>query len=144
MAVEQNKVSAKRVFEEVWNKGNLNVLDELMLPTVTIHNLPPELPHGIEGYKQFFKMYRTAFPDLHFTVDDEIAEEDKVAVRWTSTGTHKGPLPLVKQLTPTNKKGTITGMTMLRYDAKGKVVETWIEFDELHLLQQIGAFPVPV
>lgn len=140
MSIEQNKVNVQRYFEEVWNKGNLTVLDEVMLPTVVVHNLPPKLPPNIEGFKQFIKMFRTAFPDLRFTVDDVIAEGDKVVVRWTSTGTHKGQL---MNFPPSGKKGTVTGMSIMRFDTKGKSLETWHQFDELGMLQQIGVMPVP-
>lgn len=140
MSTELNKATAKRFFEDIWNKGNLALLDELALPNMVVHGVPPELPPSLEGLRQFIKMYRTAFPDLQFTLGDLIAEGDKVAVRWTVTGTHTGKLLNFPVL---GKKGTVTGITVTRYDEKGKIAENWFEFDQLTMLQQIGVIPVP-
>ena len=84
-------------------------------------------------------MYRIAFPDVHFTIDDLIAEGERVVIRWTVTGTHKGEL---QGIAPTGKHVTVTGMVMSRF-VKGKVEEDWINFDALGLLQQLGVVPAP-
>ena len=84
-------------------------------------------------------MYRMAFPDVHFTIDDLIAEGETVVIRWTVTGTHKGEL---QGIAPTGKHVTVTGMVMSRF-AKGKVEEDWINFDALGLMQQLGVVPAP-
>lgn len=140
MSVEKNKETIKRVFEEAWNKGNVAIFDETHTPTTVAHFLPPGLPPGVEGVKQFVKLYRTAFPDLKFVIDDVIAEGDLVALRWTATGTHKGQF---MNFPPTFKKGTTTGITIARYDKNGKGVEVWSEFDQLGMLQQLGLIPMP-
>ena len=80
---------------------------------------------------------RTVFLDLHFTIEDMVAEDDKIVVRWTASGTHKGEL---MGIPPTNERVTVTGMSMDRV-AHGKLVESWINWDNLGLLQQIGAIP---
>jgi steroid delta-isomerase-like uncharacterized protein len=137
MSNEDNKALVRRFFEEVWNKGNLNVIDELDSPNYVDHDAPPGLPAGIEGQKQFVKMYRTAFPDLRITVDDVISEGDKVVTRWTARGTHNGPL---MEIPKTGKKVTVTGISENRV-VNGKFVEGWNSFDQMSLLQQIGQVP---
>jgi steroid delta-isomerase-like uncharacterized protein len=140
MSVEQNKATNRRVFEEVWNKGNLAVIDEISAANPVNHFIPPGMAAGTEGFKQFVMLYRGAFSDLHFTLDDVIAEGDKVVTRWTTHATHTGPL---MNIPPTGKKTTVTGITIARYDADGKTAEAWATFDQLGLLQQLGVIPAP-
>jgi steroid delta-isomerase-like uncharacterized protein len=140
MSTEQNKASARRGFEEIWNQGNLAVVDELTSPDYAGHFFLPGMASGVEGFKQFVMLYRSAFPDVHFTVDDIVAEGDRVATRWTATGTHTGQL---MNIPPTGKKVTVTGMTLTRYNAEGKGVEGWANFDQLGMLQQLGVVPAP-
>jgi steroid delta-isomerase-like uncharacterized protein len=136
---EQNKALSRRFMDEVWNKGNLAVIDELVAPGATFYD--PSVPggkfSGPAGMKQFVQIYRGAFPDLRLTVNDQIAEGDQVSTRWTATGTHKGEL---MGIAPTNKVGTITGVDIERYQ-NGKVVEGWANYDMLGLLQQLGVVP---
>lgn len=135
---EENKALVRRVFEDVWNKGNLAVVDELCATNYLGHQ--PSIPEGIrgpEGFKQFVTMYRTAFPDVQFTIEDMIAEGDKVVDRWTARGTHKGAL---MDIPPTGKQVTVTGMGIVRIEG-GKAVEAWGNFDQLGLLQQLGVVP---
>jgi steroid delta-isomerase-like uncharacterized protein len=136
MSTEQNKALARRVFEEVWNKGNLAAVDELTAANLVFHNAAQML-YAPEGFKQFVTMYRNAFPDTHFTVEDEIAEGDTVVIRWSVRGTHKGELLGVP---PTGKQVTVSGITITLF-ANGKSVETWAEFDALGMLQQLGVIP---
>jgi len=140
MSTEQNKTVSRRIFEEVWNKGNLSVIDETSASNLVNHFTPPGMPAGAEGFKQFAKVYRAGFPDLHFTIDDMIAEGDKVVTRYTATGTNKGE---IFGMPATGKKATVTGMTIARYDANGKSAEVWVNFDQLGLLQQLGVVPTP-
>jgi steroid delta-isomerase-like uncharacterized protein len=139
MSVEENKALSRRSFEEVWNQGDLAAIDELYDAHQVAHGLGVEIPAGTAGLKQFVTMYRTAYPDTHFTIEDQIAEGDKVATRWTATGTHRGEL---FGLAPTGKRVTVTGMALSRI-ANGKLVETWNHFDALGQLQQLGAVPMP-
>jgi steroid delta-isomerase-like uncharacterized protein len=134
---EQNKAISRRLFEQVWNKGDLAVLDELYAPDLVNHDAQPGLLPGIEGAKQFIGMYLAAFPDTHMVVEDQVAEEDKVVTRWTATGTHKGEL---MGIPPTGKQVKVSGITIDRLEG-GKIVEEWASFDQLGMLQQIGVIP---
>ena len=139
MSTEENKAIDRRLFEEGWNQGNTAVFDEFIAADYIGHD-PGGPTHGLEGYKQFYAGVRSAFPDLHLTLEDHIAEGDRVVSRWTMTGTHLGELQ--DGTPPSGKRMTITGMTITRY-ASGKLEEDWANYDALGLLQQIGAIPTP-
>ncbi len=127
MSTEENKATTRRAFfEEIWNQGNLAVVDELCTPNFIYHT-PTGPVQGPEGFKQFATMYRTAIPNLHITIDDLLAEADKVVTRWTARGTHLGPL---MDIPPTGKQATVTGIVIGRFEG-GKFVEGWLEFDAL-------------
>jgi steroid delta-isomerase-like uncharacterized protein len=136
---EQNKGLARRALEEGFGQGKFAIFDESTAPNATFHdaNVPGAKFTGPEGVKQFAKIYRDAFPDVHYTIDDQIAEGDKVVTRWTATGTHKGQL---MGIPPTNKHATVTGIVIGRYK-DGKVVEGWSNYDMLGMLQQLGVVP---
>lgn len=85
---EQNKSVVQRLIDEVWNKGNLNALDGLLAPTFTDHTMPPNMPNGRDGYRQLVTNFRTAMPDLTFSVQIMLAEGDRVAVQLNAKGTH--------------------------------------------------------
>ena len=136
MSTEQNKMLARRLFEEVWNDKNLAVLDELVASNFVFHNSVQTL-YGPEGFKQFATTYHNAFPEAHFTVEDVIAEGDTVALRWSARATHTGEL---LGIPPTGKQVTVTGITITLI-SNGKSVESWGEFDALGMLQQIGVIP---
>jgi steroid delta-isomerase-like uncharacterized protein len=138
MSTEQNKANARRGFEEVWNQGKLAVVDELTDPNVVLHD-PTMTMHGSEQFKQFVMMYLSAFPDAHFTVEDQIAEGDKVVTRYTARGTHRGTL---MGIAPTGKQVVVTGIAIDHY-ANGKVVEGWGSYDLLGMMQQLGVIPAP-
>ena len=135
---EQNKQLIRRVFEEVYNQGNLDVVEELASRDFVAHS-PTEDVHGTDGVKQFVTDLRTAFPDLHTTIEDLIAEGDRVVARFTATGTHTGPY---KGIPPTGKHGKITGIDIERI-VDGKSVECWTNTDDLGMLQQLGVVPMP-
>jgi steroid delta-isomerase-like uncharacterized protein len=136
-----NESVSRRIIEEGFNKGNLGIADELIAPDAVDHDptTPPHLRNlrGPELFRQAVSMYRSAFPDLQITVEDTISQGDKVVLRWRSEGTHRGEL---MGLAPTNTKGSVTGITIDRFE-NGKVVETWTEWDNLGLARQIGAAP---
>ena len=136
MSTEENKINNRRFYEEVWNGGNLAVIDELVAPNAIFHD-PTTTLHGPEGFKQYVTMYRTAFPDTHFTIEDEIAEGEKVVTRWTAHGTHKGVL---QGIPPTGKQVAVTGVVINQL-SNGKLVEGWSNFDALGMLQQLGVIP---
>jgi steroid delta-isomerase-like uncharacterized protein len=135
---EQNKAALRRLFEEFWNKGNLSVADEVLAPNYSHHDpATPDFGKGPESEKKRAHLYRTAFPDCRITVEDLIAEGDTVMARWTCRGTHKGEL---RGIAPTGKQINISGISIGRFDG-GKVVEGWVNWDALGLMQQLGAVP---
>ncbi len=138
MSTEENKALSRRLIEEVWNQGNLAVIDELTAPNYVDHD-PTGPIQGPEGMKQFVSMYLTAYPDTHFTIEDQIAEGDRVVTRWTARGTHKGPL---MGIPPTGKQVTVAGISIDRV-VNGKLVEDWSSYDALGMMQQLGVVPAP-
>jgi predicted ester cyclase len=134
MSAEENKALARRVLEEMFNKGNLDVADELLAPNYVDHDpAMPEDIHGPEGFKQYVSGYRSAFSDLHLTFEDQIAEGDKVVTRWTGTGTHDGEL---SGIAPTGNRVTLPGMEIVRISG-GKLVEGWEGYDTMNLMRQL-------
>ncbi len=135
MSTEDNKAHVRRGFEAI-NQKNLAVFDELLDPDVVFHNASTTM-QGLEAYKQFLSMYITAFPDLQFTVEDMIAEGDRVVARCTASGTHQGTL---MGIPPTGKH---VKMTLIFIDriVNGKGVEQWSNSDDLGMLQQLGVIP---
>ncbi len=140
MSVEENKAIERRLTEELWNKGNLAVVDELYATNFVSHgsDIPGVTPDR-EGYKQFVTMSRTALPDFHTTVEDMFAEGDKVVQRFTARGTHKGEF---MGIPPTGKQVTITGIGIHRITG-GKIVEDWVNMDMLGMMVQLGLVPPP-
>jgi len=141
MSAKENKALERRFVKE-WNKGKaaaMVIIDELAATDCVYHGASGEEIHGLKGFKKSMSEFYSAFPDNHFTIDDMVAEGDKVAVRWTLTGTHKGKLSGVP---PTNKKMTIWGIAIDRI-AGGKFVETWERFDTAGWMQQLGLVPTP-
>ena len=137
-STEANKVRVRSWYEEVFNKKKLAAIDDFFAPNVIDHSLPSGAPGGIEGPRQNISMFLGAFPDLHLTLEDIIAEGDKVAVRFTATGTHQGDL---MGIAPTGKHVTATGISIIRYE-NGKAMEGWANFDDLGMLQQLGVIPL--
>jgi steroid delta-isomerase-like uncharacterized protein len=132
---EQHKAAARVVFE-VWSSGDLERLDELVAPDVVHHDpYDPNAAKGLAGMKRTIEMNRVAFPDLQLTVDDQVAEGDKVVTRWHGQMTHLGMLGSVPA---TGKRVTITGITIDRFDG-GKIVEAWRSMDALGLRLAIGS-----
>jgi steroid delta-isomerase-like uncharacterized protein len=132
---ELNKTVIRRLFEEVWNKGNLPVADELFAQNYSHHDSStPEFGRGPESEKKRATLYRTAFPDVRLTIEDIIAEGETVTARWSCKGTHKGDL---SGIAATGKQFTISGISVTRF-ASGKMVEAWVNWDALGLMQQLG------
>ena len=142
MSVEENKVIAQRAYEafnQAFRTGNLTLLDAVIDANIVDNNPAPGQEPGLEGVKKAFSSFAAAFPNPHFTIDDMIAEGDKVASRLTLRGTHRGDF---QGIPPTGMQVVQTGIDILRV-AGGKVVERWGEFDNLGLLQQLGVVPPP-
>ena len=139
MSTEANKTSARRFYDEVFNKKNRAAIDEFIDPNQVDHAAPPGTPGGLAGAKQTIGMYLTAFPDLHFTVEDMIADGDKLVARLTVRGTQQGAF---MGIPPTGKHVTVTAIDISRM-AGGKSVEHWLEMDTLGMMQQLGVIPAP-
>jgi len=137
MSTKTNKVTLQRIFEEAFNKGNLKAADDLIAKTWVYHGAEGMEMKGPEGFKQFVSMYRTAFPDLKITVDDMIAEGDKVATVGTVQGTFKG---VMMGIPPTGKRCSSKIIAISRFKG-GKEAEVLEIFDRLDMFQQLGIIP---
>lgn len=132
---EENKNIARKLMEECWNRGKLDALDEVMAPGCRFHDpVFPTLREGSENFKQHIRTSRKGFPDLNFTIEDEIAERNEVVVHWRARGTHRDSF---LGMPATNKKGDVHGTSILRME-KGKIVEMWSDWNLLSLLEQLG------
>jgi steroid delta-isomerase-like uncharacterized protein len=135
---QENSILIRRWFEEVWNHGRMEAIDEMASPDVIGHGQAQHATDiGLREFKPFVQALRSAFPDMKVTIDYVIEQGDKVVARWTSTMTHRGEF---LGIAPTGKKATITGTTTQRISG-GKIVEGWDNWDQLGLLVQIGAVP---
>ena len=137
---ESNKALVRRIADEVITKGNFGVLDETLGPDYVYREPTIGEKRGKNGLRELITMYRTAFPDLKMTIEEQAAEGDKVFTRWTATGTHRGEL---MGFPPTGKIARVQGMIVTRI-VNGKVVEDKEVYDALGMLRQIGALPTSV
>jgi steroid delta-isomerase-like uncharacterized protein len=131
---EENKARIRRVIEEVYNRGDLDVVDEMAASDLVIHAASRDI-RGRDGAKQYVAALRTGFPDLRFTVEDQVAEGDMVVTRWAARGTHRGEFQGVPA---TGREIRLAGTDIDRITG-GKVVECWAHVDELGLMRQLGA-----
>jgi steroid delta-isomerase-like uncharacterized protein len=138
MSTETHKALCQRIVAEVM-RGNLDAAGELLTTDYSDHADPLGTPPGAESAKQRWAMLRTAFPDGRITIEDMIAEGDKVAVRFTFRGTHTGDF---MGMPPSGKQVAVTGIDINRI-ASGKLAERWANFDTLGMLQQLGVMPPP-
>ena len=139
MSAQDNKAFVRRFVEENLNKGNMSAVNEYFAPNLVEHSLPPGMPPTRDGFTAFFTAFRAAFPDLHYHIDDEIAEGDKVVQRVTGHGTMKGEFQGMKA---TGKTGTWTEMHITRF-AGGKAAEHWGNVDQMGMLVSLGVMPPP-
>jgi steroid delta-isomerase-like uncharacterized protein len=135
---EENKDLARRSWEMLVNQQNPDAIDELYAADFVWHE-PDQDIRGSEAARQFLSMYLSAFPDIHVTVEDEVAEGDKVVTRWTIRGTHRGELMGVA---PTGSQIELKGITIHRIEG-GKIVEEWEMYDNLGIMQQLGVVTLP-
>jgi predicted ester cyclase len=134
--VEHNIAVSRRVFDEVINQGKLEVAGEVVTPTTRVVVPFTHPGHGVAGLQKIATSLRGGFPDIHIEIDDVIAVDDKVVLRWrTSRQTHTG---MYRGLPPTGKEVRITGMTIFRFE-NGKIQEFWLEMDQLNGARQMGA-----
>lgn len=139
MGSEDNKAIVRRFLEEVINKGNLALVDELVAADLVDHAAPPGMEGNRDGLKAFFTTFRGAFPDLHYTVDDVIAEGDRVVQRTTAHGTMKGDFAGM----PASGKSASWSEVHITRLSNGKLAEHWAVIDQLGMLQQLGFAQVP-
>lgn len=135
MKTQQNEKIIKRYFEEAWNQGKLEVLDEIIAPDYVNHSpgMPNPLP-GPEGLKPIIEGLRKAFPDLHFTIENMVVTENQVAIHSIMSGTHEGDL---FGLPATGKKVNVNQLQIERIE-NGKIVEHWRQSDDLGMMRQLG------
>ena len=139
MSTEANKTIVRR-YQEAYNTNNLDALTEIVSPAFMSHSLAPGLPAGLQGGNLMHQMTMAAMPDYQVSIDDLIAEGDRVVARFTMTGTHTGAEFL--GLPASGRKIDVSGISIFRL-ADGKIVEHWANEDALGLLQQLGAMPNP-
>lgn len=134
MATDDNKALVRRLFDDVINPGELDRASALVAAEFAEHNPMPGQAPGLEGFKQVVTSLRAAFPDLHITIDELVAEADLVSARLTARGTHKGPF---QGIPPKGKSVAWEGISILRIE-DGKIVERWFHADVLGLRLQLG------
>jgi steroid delta-isomerase-like uncharacterized protein len=139
MGAAENRALIQRFYDEGWNANDLDVYNELVTEDFVDHQAIPGMAPGREGFKGLNAMFRAAFPDVRVDVDQIVAEGDKVACRWTSTGTHEGDL---FGIPATGKQVKVTATVWYRVE-DGKLAEGWINRDDVGLMRQLGVIPSP-
>ena len=143
MSEAENKPMSRRLYEEVFGRGNLAAADEILDPQAVSHGpgTPPVV--GAEQIKRQALLLRTAMPDLSVTLSDQLADGDRVASRWTARGTHTGELNLMgTSVSASGREIVFEEMRIDRY-AGGRIVESWFIPDRMTLWQQLGLIPAP-
>jgi steroid delta-isomerase-like uncharacterized protein len=135
MSTAENKELARRFFEEVWNQGREEAIDAFIAAGAAGND--PDFGAGREGFRTQWRQWRAAFPDLHFAVEDLVAEDNKVLTRWTLTGTHRGPFMGVPA---SGRKIQVSGMSLDLIE-NGQIASGFDGWDALGLRRQIGALP---
>jgi steroid delta-isomerase-like uncharacterized protein len=139
MTTKDEEARNRRNIEEVFNQGNMDLLDEVMAPDVVYHVPPRPDVKGLEAYKRYMADLRKALSGFHFTLHEYLSSEGAEAGRWTIQGTHTGQMP-GSPIPPTGKQVTMTGVYMGRR-VNGKLVEQWNYVDMIGFMQQLGVKP---
>lgn len=139
MGTEQNKANVRRFYQEVLNEQRLERADEYVAQDYLDHGALPGQGPGLEGAKHRWATYFAAIPDMHATIEDMVAEGDRVTVRWIAEGTHRGTL---MGIPPTGKHIRVGGISIYRL-VDGRQAEQWEQADTLGLMQQLGVIPSP-
>lgn len=129
--------SLHRIFEDAFNQGKLAVVDDVLAPNHFSHTTTSGNNNDPQSFKGLIAMYRTGFPDLHCTINNELREGDKQAAHWTMSGTHKG---FFLGNAPTGKQIQTHGSILVRMEM-GKIMEYWMLIDQFDILQQLGIIP---
>ncbi len=140
MSAEENKAIIHRWIEEAWNKGNVNIADEIYAPHYIARDVgdPSKVLRGPEDIKKSVAMMRTVFPDIHFTIDHLIAEGDKVVGAFTISGTHKANL---FGIAPTGKQIKFAAVDIWRFEEERIAERCLVSVDRLDMMQQLGVIP---
>ncbi len=138
MSLEENKAIARQFYKLI-ETGDLDLADEVVAEDYVNHNALPGQTSGLAGYKEAISALRASLPDIQYTIDDQIAEGDKVLTRYRATGTHQGEFLGV----PASGKPLTFRALVLQRVVNGKIQESWLEMDMLGLMQQMGALPTP-
>jgi steroid delta-isomerase-like uncharacterized protein len=139
MSAESNLATARRIVDEAWNQGRLEMLDDTIADDFVNHDpADPEDARGRDALKERIRSYQTAMPDVVVTIEEGFASGDLVATRWSATGTNDGEL---MGMPPTHKRTTITGLSIDRFDSDGRLRETWDQWDNLGFMTQLGLIP---
>lgn len=136
MNTNELKAAVRRIFEQGMNKGDMSVFDQLIHPNYVNHDMPTPAP-GAVGFKAIVGMFKNAFPDMHMTIEDTIAEGSEVATRGYFTGTHKGDFMGVK---PTGKSVKVAYSDIWKVDGD-RFKENWVTIDMVGMMQQLGVMP---
>ena len=142
MSDEANKAVARALYGELFSQGKIEVADAIIARDYINHDVsgpPGGWPGGPDGFKAVVQTYRGAFPDLRFSIEDQVAAGDRVLTRWTARGTNNGSL---LGMPPSGRPVEVTGMSLERF-SDGKIAESWVNFDQFGMLQQVGALPAP-
>lgn len=141
MSVAENKAIVRRWFEEVISQGKVELVDLICMQCspafVVIQGVANPPPQGLDGVKQLIGAFRTAFPDMKFIVEDQIAEDDQVATRLTIRGTHLGDFMGI----PASGKQVEVSAVSIWHVAEGKLINEWVNWDSLGMMQQLGVIP---
>lgn len=135
--LEENKTVVLRIVEDYWNRKNPALLGELFAASCSLHT-PDGVLHGQTGAEQLYDAYVTAFPDFRLSIDDIIAEDNRVVVRYTFSGTHTGPLLAIQA---SGRQANVQGVVVFRVDG-GMVNDVRFVWDKFALMEQIGALPL--
>jgi predicted ester cyclase len=135
----ENKAQFRRIYEELFNKGNLAIADELIAPDFLNHEAPPGSNRGPESMRRLITMLHTAFPDVHYTIEEMLAEGDMVSCRMIMNGTHQGSF---MGIAPTGRSVRQAQMHLVRF-RNGKVIEHWAVRDDLGMMRQLDVIPAP-
>ncbi len=135
MSEQANRDLIVRHFEEIFNRGNLDFVDEAYTDDAVIHDaIVPGVPSGPKGVRQYLRTYAGPVPDIHFEVTELIADGDMLAAHWTASGTHKGAL---LSLPPTGKHMEAEGVSIYRME-EGRIAEAWNYWDVIAMLRSVG------
>jgi steroid delta-isomerase-like uncharacterized protein len=135
MSTDEHKGIVRRLLQDVWNNGKLDLANEIFTANFVRHGPAVEGEvRGHEGFRKLVAMYRASYPDLRISVEDQIAEGALIVTRWTAKGTHRGEL---MGIAPTGKQITVAGVIVDRM-AGGKIEAEWAYYDAMGMLQQLG------